>query len=99
VDAVSVFDLGLANDEVPDEVHLANATEAGRVLVTYNRGDFQRMDRRWRTAGQPHAGIIWCLDASIRRRDIGGLVRALEALAREHDTLAGVCMMLPRPES
>lgn len=94
-----MFELGLANDEVPDDVHLANATEAVRVLVTYNRDDFQRMDRRWRNAGQTHAGIVWCLDASIRRRDIGGLVRALEALAHQHDTLAGVCMMLPRPNS
>ncbi len=99
VDAVSVYDLGLARRGVPDHVHLANATEAGRVLVTYNRRDFQRWDARWRADGLPHAGIVWCLDRSIARGDIGGLVRALEALARQYESLTGVCMMLPRPNA
>jgi hypothetical protein len=96
---VSVFGLGLANQQTPDEVHLVNATEMGRVLVTYNREDFQRQDAAWRAAGREHAGIIWCHERSIARGDIGGLVRALEALARQYESLTGVCMMLPRPNA
>jgi hypothetical protein len=99
IDAVSVHDLALANQGTPDETHLANATEAGRVLVTYDREDFQRWDAHWRAAGRTHAGIVWCLRASIRQNDVGGLVRALETLSAQHDTLTGVCMMLPRPTS
>jgi len=96
---VSAHGLGLANQGVTDARHLMGASDAGRVLVTYDRDDFQDLDARWRTEGRQHAGIVWCLHASIRMNDIGGLVRALEALAHAHDSLAGVCMMLPRPTS
>lgn len=43
-----------------DGAVLARATELGRVLITHNRGDFEREDAAFRHQGRHHAGII-CL--------------------------------------
>jgi hypothetical protein len=72
VDAVSVHEIGRDNQRLPDDVQLAYAVGQGRVLVTYNRGDFQLLDVRWREEGRLHAGIFWCLEQTIARTDIGG---------------------------
>ncbi|MHB0874983.1 MAG: DUF5615 family PIN-like protein [Anaerolineae bacterium] len=97
VDAVSVHELGRANQGMPDEDQLAYAAAEGRVLVTYNRADYQALDASWRVTGRPHAGIVWCAERSIPRRAIGDLVRAIEALASQHESLEGICLALPRP--
>jgi predicted nuclease of predicted toxin-antitoxin system len=95
-DAVSVHELGRDNRRIPDDVQLEYAVGQGRVLVTYNRGDFQLLDARWREEGRLHAGICWCLEQTISRQDVGGLIRALQAAAEEFDTLAGLCLILQR---
>jgi len=42
----------------PDEEHLAYASAQGRVILTFNRGDFSQLHTAWLVAGQHHAGII-----------------------------------------
>ncbi len=96
IDAVSVHELGRANAAVPDEAQLETATVAGRVLVTYNRADFQALDAEWRLQGKAHAGILWCAERTIPRRAIGDLVRAIVAVAGDHESLRGLCLPLPR---
>ncbi len=99
IDAVSVHEVGRANLRVSDEDQLVYATEQARVLVTYNRADYQALDGFWRAQARHHAGILWCAERSIPRRAIGQLIRALEAVAHEHDSLQGICMVLPRPQA
>lgn len=41
-----------------DSEQLTFGTVAGRVLITHNRVDFERLHREWLEAGRPHAGII-----------------------------------------
>lgn len=96
IDAISVHELGRANARVPDEDQLIYATARGRVLVTYNRRDFQALDARWRTQGRRHGGIIWCLEKAIPRRAIGDLIRALTAAANEYTSLEGLCLPVRR---
>ncbi|HET8628087.1 MAG TPA: DUF5615 family PIN-like protein [Thermomicrobiales bacterium] len=61
-DAVTAVDLGLQG--ASDGVHLAEAAEAGRILVTHNCDDLillhracHRWSRRWGVY-RPHAGIL-----------------------------------------
>lgn len=96
IDAVSAQQIGRTNREIPDEEQLAFATAEDRVLVTYNRDDYQALDSQWRAQGRSHAGILWCVERSIPRRDIGGLVRALEAAAAAYSSLRELCLPLPR---
>jgi hypothetical protein len=96
VDAVSVHELGRANAAVSDEAQLEAAASAGRVLVTYNRADFQALDAQWRLQGKTHAGILWCGERTIPRRAIGDLVRSLAALAQCRDSLRDLCLPLTR---
>ncbi len=96
VDAVSVHEVGRANRQVSDAEQLEYATQQGRVLVTYNRADYQALDALWRTQGRAHAGVLWCAERSIPRRAIGDLTRALAQFADQHESLAGLCLALPR---
>jgi predicted nuclease of predicted toxin-antitoxin system len=100
IDAISVHEVGRGNRRAPDEASLAYATADQRVLVTYNRADYQALDAQCRLATRPQAGILWCTEKSNPRRDIGGLIRVLAALAHEYETRVGVCLPLshqPRP--
>lgn len=51
-----------------DFQQLAFGTEAGRVLLTHNRVDFERLHQEWLEAGKSHAGIVVA-----RRRPPGDL--------------------------
>jgi predicted nuclease of predicted toxin-antitoxin system len=97
VDAVSVYEIGRSNRRIPDSDQLDYAASEGRVLLTYNRADYQALDAQWRAQGRSHAGILWCAERSIPRRAIGDLVRAIEAAASAYDSLTGICMPLQRP--
>jgi predicted nuclease of predicted toxin-antitoxin system len=98
VDAVSVHELNRTG--LADEDQLAFAVEEGRVLVTYNRADFQALDAEWRMRGLSHPGILWAGERTIPRRAFGQLIRALERAAEEHDSLDGLCLPLtPAPEA
>lgn len=70
----------------PDAEHLIFATEAGRVLVTGNIGDFNRLHRRWMDEGRHHAGILLIKQ---QRWSVGEVLRRLERLldARSADDM------------
>lgn len=96
-DAISVHEVERARGRVSDEAQLEYATTQGRVLITYNRRDFQILDAGWRRQGRQHSGILWCTDRIIPRQDFGAVIRALTAIAHEHDALVDLCLPLPRP--
>jgi predicted nuclease of predicted toxin-antitoxin system len=98
VDAVSVHELGRANAAVTDEAQLEAAASAGRVLVTYNRADFQALDAEWRLQGKSHAGILWCSERTVPRRAIGDLVRHIAAFAQARHSLRDLCLPLTRTD-
>jgi predicted nuclease of predicted toxin-antitoxin system len=72
VDALTAMDAGLLG--APDEEQLAFATAAGRALLTFNVGDFARLNAAWLARGRPHAGLIL---ANQRRWPVGELVRRI----------------------
>lgn len=43
----------------PDEEQLSHAAEAGRVLYTFNVGDFMHLHGEYVTAARTHAGIVF----------------------------------------
>src|SRR3954468_1399893 len=69
-DSISVPDVGRLGES--DESQLEWATRNGRVVVTFNMGDFAALHARWLAAGRPHAGIIVS-----KRRPLGDLIRRL----------------------
>jgi predicted nuclease of predicted toxin-antitoxin system len=98
VDAVSVYEVDRANRRIPDDEQLVYAAREGRVLVTYNRNDYQALDGQWRADGRSHAGIIWCSERTIPRRAVGDLVRALEVASSLYGSLESLCLPLGRPD-
>lgn len=56
VDVETVSEANLIGQ--PDKVHLQYATEQGRVIFTFNRGDFYQLHTEWLSRDQHHAGII-----------------------------------------
>lgn len=57
VDVVTAMEAQLIGPH-PDEEHLAYAATQGRVLFTFNRGDFAHLHRTYLASGHRHAGII-----------------------------------------
>jgi predicted nuclease of predicted toxin-antitoxin system len=68
-DSVSASELG--HIAWPDERHLEAATTDGRILITHNRVDFERLAVSWHQKAQDHAGII----LAVRRADTYELAR------------------------
>lgn len=68
---------------LPDEELLRVAATAGRVVVTENARDFDRIVRSWAVSGEHHAGVVF---TSPRRYHRGSqaypanLVKALQAI-------------------
>lgn len=56
VDVITALDAGMIERE--DAEHLDYATEQGRVLCTFNVGDFYGLHSDYVAQGKPHAGII-----------------------------------------
>jgi hypothetical protein len=56
VDVVTAFEAGMINRS--DEDHLALAAESGRVLYTFNVGDYCLLHQTWISQQRRHAGII-----------------------------------------
>ena len=59
-----------------DEQLLALATDEGRVLVTFNVGDFARITTEWAAAGRSHAGCL--LIVGIGQAEFGLILRVIE---------------------
>jgi hypothetical protein len=75
-DVVRATDVG--NRGKSDLEHLDYAASNGRVLVTANARDFQRLHNEWQSAGRTHAGIIIVTPQSL---GVGELVRRLSRLS------------------
>lgn len=56
VDVETALDAGLMG--VPDDAQLRHATEQGRVLLTFNRGDFVKLHIEYLSQEVHHSGII-----------------------------------------
>lgn len=56
VDVLTALDSGMI--ERSDEEHLEYATKEGRVLYSFNVGDFYRLHQEYPAEGKSHAGII-----------------------------------------
>lgn len=56
IDVVTVSEANQLGQD--DDVQLRFATEQGRVVFTFNRGDFFNLHTKWLNNGQSHSGII-----------------------------------------
>jgi predicted nuclease of predicted toxin-antitoxin system len=90
-DAVSLHD---ADSPLPagasDEEVLSAARAAGRALVTENVRDFRPLEADLVARSAHHAGLIYTSNRQFPRghsATVGRLVRALDALLREHPDL------------
>jgi len=52
-------------------------------LVTYDRRTIPPLLKTWAEEGRHHAGVVFVDEKAVSPADIGGLVRALTALAKE----------------
>ncbi len=66
-----------------DAACLREAAVQGLTLVTYDRRTIPPLLKAWVEEGRSHGGVIFVDEKTILPADIGGLVRALTALARE----------------
>jgi predicted nuclease of predicted toxin-antitoxin system len=81
-----------------DTAQLARAINEQRALATYNISDFVLLARAAAAAGRAHWGIVPISARTLPPSDIGGLVRAFEALlAKRHspDALKDLTVFLP----
>jgi hypothetical protein len=67
----------------PDRVQLEHATAEGRVLFTYNVGDFFALHRQFRQEGRPHAGLILAVQ---QRYSVGEQMRRILRINRERSS-------------
>jgi predicted nuclease of predicted toxin-antitoxin system len=86
VDVITALEAGMI--ERGDAEHLNYATEQGRVLCTFNVGDFYRLHTEYVTEGRTHAGIVLM---SQQRFSIGEQMRRLLRLiaSRSADEMEG----------
>lgn len=63
-----------------DEDHLEYATSQGRVLFSFNRGDFYDLHSQYLLEGKTHAGIIL---ANQQQYSVGELMRRILQLSAE----------------
>src|SRR5262245_34201280 len=73
----------------PDPQGLADATVAGRAVLTYNRWDFERLHRK----SPSHAGIISCTPDD----DLDALTARIDAAIAPAGPLAGQHLRINRP--
>jgi predicted nuclease of predicted toxin-antitoxin system len=66
-----------------DEEILSVAYLEGRVLVTYDKHTIPDILAALGAAGRSHAGVVLVDKHTVSQRDIGGLIRAIRALAIE----------------
>jgi len=74
--------------QTPDSVILAPALALGRIVVTFNRWDYERLDRR----DQAHSGIL----SATPDRDAGALAARIDAALAGH-TPGCWCIRVNKP--
>ena len=67
----------------PDRVQLEHATADGRVLFTYNVGDFFALHTQFRQDGRSHAGLILAVQ---QRYPLGEQMRRILRMNRERSS-------------
>jgi Domain of unknown function (DUF5615) len=72
LDVVTALDSGMV--ECADKDHLEYASMHGRVLYSFNVGDFYRLHTQYLSEGKTHAGIIL---APQQRYSVGSQMRGL----------------------
>jgi hypothetical protein len=97
VDVITAQDADLVGRH-SDEEHVAYATEHGRVVFTFNRGDFARLHKTYIASGRHHAGIILSdqLETSMIVRRLFRLLAELSA-ADMYDRLINYSPQRPPP--
>jgi hypothetical protein len=70
-----------------DSVCLLEAAKQGLTLVTYDRRTIPPVLKLWAEEERSHCGVIFVDEKTISPADIGGLVRALIALAGEAEDM------------
>jgi hypothetical protein len=65
---------------LPDEVILAAAREEGWTLVTFDQRTIAPLIKSWAEQGITHGGVVFIDQRTFAPNDLGGLLRALEAL-------------------
>src|SRR5262249_25985692 len=73
-DAESCQEAGRGNQQIPDDQQLAYATQQQRAILTFNVGDFYRIDADWQAAGHDHYGILVTTEIT----DLGSLLRSVQ---------------------
>ena len=73
-DAVSTPEVGRLTEDDPSQLEWA--TSQGRVLISFNVGDFVHMHGEWLRAGRHHAGLVVS-----EQRPLGETLRRLLSLA------------------
>jgi hypothetical protein len=66
-----------------DSACLREAAVRRLTLVTYDRRTIPPLLKNWAEEGRSHGGVIFVDEKTISPADIGGLVQALAALAKE----------------
>ena len=67
-----------------DEQILTAATVDERVLVTYDLRTIPPLLKEWAEAGQQHSGVVLIDNKTLRPNVIGGLLKAIRTLVKEH---------------
>ncbi len=75
VDVETALEAGMVNR--PDNEHLAHASAAGRVIYTFNVGDFMQLHSQYMADGKMHAGIIF---GDQQRYSVGEQMRRLRRI-------------------
>jgi hypothetical protein len=81
MDVTNAVDAGHAG--LPDRVQLEHSTAEGRVLFTYNVGDFFALHARLREEGQSHADLILAVQ---QRYSVGEQMRRILRINRERSS-------------
>jgi len=89
-DILTMNDLDLVNQSIPDDKVLEIATELERVLITFNRRDFIRLHRQ----DDNHAGIIVCT----QNRDIEVLISQIELILRSETSFKKKLFRVYKPD-
>ena len=64
LDVTTAYEAGMIGRD--DHEHLDYATETGRVLFSFNRGDFYRIHTEYLEQNKSHAGSFWPISRNIQ---------------------------------